>query len=259
MPLGAMLGGSLISGLFASHSADKAADAQTAASHEANQLQRYMFNRTTQMNAHARGVGNNALSALAYEAGIGPKPMDHNYEAVKGADGTYSVNSHQFDTQKQAQNWISNRPNDFNYQGFQQSPGYQFRVDQGNQGIERMAAARGLRLSGSTLKAADDYNQGMASSEYGNYINHLQSLGGVGQTATAADTNAGQNYANAFGQNVQNAGNAQASGYMGQNNAFQGTMNNLFGGLGMAQSGMFGANPGFGIRPSPAGLGAWGF
>lgn len=217
-----MLGGSLISGIFGAQSADHAADAQSDAAHEANALQRYMFNKTIDLNSQARHKGNNALDALAYEAGIGHKPDDH-------------------------------------YKGFEASPGYQFRLDQGNQAIERMAAARGMRLSGATLKAADNYNQGMASNEYGNYLNQLSSLAGRGQIATQADTSAGQNYANAFGQNTMAAGQAQASGYAGVNNAFQGTMNNMFSGAGMAQSGMFGANPGFGIKPSPAGLSAWGF
>lgn len=47
-------------------------------------------------------------------------------------------------------------------------PGYRFRLDQGNQAIERSAAARGTALSGQTLRALQDYAQGLASQEYGN-------------------------------------------------------------------------------------------
>lgn len=51
------------------------------------------------------------------------------------------------------------------------APGYQFRVDQGQQGIERSAAARGLLRTGGTLKDIADYNQNFASNEYGNEFN----------------------------------------------------------------------------------------
>lgn len=49
----------------------------------------------------------------------------------------------------------------------EQDPGYQFRVEQGQKGIERSAAARGTLLSGGTLKDLEDYRQGLASQEYG--------------------------------------------------------------------------------------------
>lgn len=51
------------------------------------------------------------------------------------------------------------------------APGYQFRVDQGQQGIERSAAARGLLRTGGTLKDIAEYNQNFASNEYGNEFN----------------------------------------------------------------------------------------
>lgn len=58
------------------------------------------------------------------------------------------------------------------------SPAYQFRVQQGQQGIERSAAARGLLRTGGTLKDIADYNQNFASNEYGNEFNRaLQTFG----------------------------------------------------------------------------------
>ncbi len=50
---------------------------------------------------------------------------------------------------------------------FQADPGYQFRQEQGQQAIERGAAARGGALGGGTLKALEEYSQGLASQEYG--------------------------------------------------------------------------------------------
>jgi len=50
---------------------------------------------------------------------------------------------------------------------FEADPGYQFRLEQGLQGVERGAAARGGALGGGTLKALTEYGQGIGSQEYG--------------------------------------------------------------------------------------------
>ena len=221
-PLTVMMGASIASSAFGANSANKSADANVSAANQANETNRYIYDNNIKLSEPWRTTGVNALDALSYEAGIGPKP----------AAG---------------------------FQGFQQSPGYQFNLDQGNQAMERMAAARGLRLSGGTLKEGAKFASGLASQDYGNWWNRMAGLAGAGQAAAGQQANAGTNYANAFGQNVTNAGNARASGYAGVNDAMQGGINNAFSGFGMAQSGMFGANPGFGINPSPTGLKAWGF
>ena len=86
-------------------------------------------------------------------------------------------------------------------------PGYQARLQTGEQAVQGSAAAKGSVLSGGTLKALNDYSQQFASNEYGNYFNQalqgyttntgtqrnamndyysrLQGLYGTGQTATA--------------------------------------------------------------------------
>ena len=48
-----------------------------------------------------------------------------------------------------------------------QDPGYQFRLQQGSQALERSAAARGGLLSGGFARNAQEYGQNMASQEYG--------------------------------------------------------------------------------------------
>jgi hypothetical protein len=62
-------------------------------------------------------------------------------------------------------------------------PGYQFRLDQGNKGINNSAAASGGLLSGATLKAIADYNSGAASQEFAASYGRNQSLAGIGQQA----------------------------------------------------------------------------
>ena len=66
--------------------------------------------------------------------------------------------------------------------------GYQFRVQQGNQALERSLAAKGMGDSGAALKAAQDYGQGLASQSYNDAYNQwLQKNSGLanyGQSAT---------------------------------------------------------------------------
>ena len=119
-----------------------------------------------------------------------------------------------------------------------QDPGYQFRLKEGMQGLERSAASRGGLLSGGTLKGIQRYGQDMASQEYQNAFNRYQaertgtlnpyqSLAGVGQSTANTLGTMGMNYANQTGETYQNAANARASGYVGQANAIGGTIGNL--------------------------------
>jgi hypothetical protein len=109
-------------------------------------------------------------------------------------------------------------------------PGYQFRLKEGMQGLERSAAARGGLLSGGTLKGIQRYGQDMASQEYTNAFNRyqaertgtlnpFQAMAGQGQSTANTLTNLGMNYANQAGEAYMGAGNARASGYVGQANA----------------------------------------
>ena len=119
---------------------------------------------------------------------------------------------------------------------FQADPGYQFSFDQGQQAIDRSAAARGILNSGATAKALDRFGTGLADQEYGNYFARLQSLAGVGQTATNSGNEAAQNYANNASNLAVNAGDARASGYINSANAFS----NGLSGIGNAISGGIG-------------------
>jgi hypothetical protein len=118
----------------------------------------------------------------------------------------------------------------FGMDQFQQDPGYAFRMSEGMKALERSAAARGGLLSGGMLRGAQRYGQDLASQEYMNAFNRyqaernarlnpLQSLAGVGQTATNQLGQAGQTMASNVGQALGAAGQARASGYVGGANA----------------------------------------
>ena len=112
---------------------------------------------------------------------------------------------------------------------FQGSPGYQFRLNQGVQALDRSAAARGRLNSGAQQKALMEYGQGLGSQEYGQQFNRLASLAGVGQTATNTGVAAGQGYASGAGNAYLSGGNARASAYTGAANALNsGIQNGMF-------------------------------
>jgi hypothetical protein len=121
----------------------------------------------------------------------------------------------------------------FGMQQFQADPGYAFRLKEGQQALDRQAAARGGLISGGALKAAQRYGQEMGSQEYTNAFNRyqaerqarlgpLQALTGMGQTTAQQVGAAGQNMATNVGEAYQGAANARASGYVGGANAITG-------------------------------------
>jgi len=55
-------------------------------------------------------------------------------------------------------------------------PYYQFLQQQGQQGLERSAAAKGMLNSGNTLAELLKYNQGLAGQAYNQRLNQLQGL-----------------------------------------------------------------------------------
>jgi hypothetical protein len=173
--------------------ADRSVREQQQAAGQANATQRYIFDETRKDQQPWREAGMSALTGL----------QDADFKR------------------------------DFTQADFQADPGYAFRMAEGAKALERSAAARGGLNSGRTLKELTKYSQGVASDEYNNAynrfnadrdrrFNRLSSLAGVGQTANSTVAQAGQNYANAFGQNVTGAANAGAAARMGQANQFSG-------------------------------------
>lgn len=117
-------------------------------------------------------------------------------------------------------------------------PGYQWRLQQGAQGVMNTAAAGSGSLSGPALKALMDYNQGAASQEYnaafnrfntqqGNIFQRLTSMAQTGQNAAAGvGTNAVATGGN-IGANIVGGANAAAAGQVGAANAWGGALSDL--------------------------------
>jgi hypothetical protein len=113
-------------------------------------------------------------------------------------------------------------------------PGYQFGLDQGQQAIDRKAAAAGGRVSGAALKAAGEYATNYATTGYNaayqrrqDRLNRLSALANVGQTSTGSSAQAGANSTNAISGLLSAQGNASGAAQLAQGNIWGNTGNQL--------------------------------
>jgi hypothetical protein len=243
----AAIAGSAIIGSMASGSASRA---QSQAAGEATQAQRDIANQQTalqreqylkqlELNEPFRQAGLTGQNMLLAQLQGGPYATAQ-FGGVPGYDPASVMRN-------------------FGQGDFQADPGYAFRLSEGLKGMNATAAARGGLLSGNALRAGQEYGQQLGSQEYQNAFNRyqanralqaqeygnafnrfqtertntlapLQSLAGVGQSASQQAQQASQNYAtgasgalgnfgNAQASNIIGAGNARASGYIGGANA----------------------------------------
>jgi len=190
MPIGWMAAATAGSALLGSLATNRAAKTQAQSAQQGIEAQQRMYEQTRADQAPYREAGGEALNSLRSLV------MDY-------------------------------RP--FTAEKMYEDPGYAFRLSEGQKMLDRQAAARGGLISGNALRAATRYGQDYASNEYTNAFNRslaernarlapLQSLAGVGQTATNYVGNADQNMGQAQAQGAQAIGSARASGYLGQSN-----------------------------------------
>lgn len=245
--------GSIGGAAIASHSAGKAADAQTEAANHAADLQhqdsqdaldfqKQQYETSQAQQAPWLAAGNNGLNALQYGLGTGGSA---NGSGV--AQGSLST----------PYSGTFNAPTGLTEEN---DPGYQARLKLGTDALQKSAAARGSVLTGGTAKALDSYAQDYASNEYGNVYNRaltdyttkynaynndqtnqynkLAALSGVGQQQAQQLATQGQNASNNvtqnlltsgqnIGQQINNAGAATASGYVGAGNAWGGALGGI--------------------------------
>jgi hypothetical protein len=137
---------------------------------------------------------------------------------------------------------IGSLARDFSLKDFTADPGYNFRLQQGQQALERSASATGSLFNGGTLKDLTQYNQDFASNEFGNAysrfqqnratkFNQLASIAGLGQqavdTGVAAGTQTSNNIANTTVAGITGAANARASGYGNIASSVNGGLNSV--------------------------------
>ena len=138
-----------------------------------------------------------------------------------------------------------------------QLPGYQFTLNQGEQAVKNAASAQGLGSSGPLMKSMTSFAEGLASSNYGQFLqnywtnqqNRYNMLYNQVLTGQAAAANVGQ-AATATGGNVASStlsgaagvANAQAAAATAQGAGFTGASNQIGNALTTALLGGSGGN-----------------
>jgi len=101
---------------------------------------------------------------------------------------------------------------------YQKDPGYQFRLDEGNNSINAALAQRGLGNSGLALKELTRYGQNYASNDYQNAFNRTNQIANYGNQASMALGNFAGGHATNLSNNAIGYGNASAAADIGQAN-----------------------------------------
>jgi len=236
MPLAVLAGASILGGAYSAKQARKSAKAQVEAGDRAAALE-----------------AQSAADQLKLQREIWEKQQADYKPYLE--QGTYGI-SRLGDLMKQGQGQLNNPFDSYlaskGLAGGRfdtNNPAYQFQLKQGQQALDRSAAARGMGYSGAQMKAAQQFGQGLASQQYDkeynranneftDYFNRLASLSQGGQQAAQSLGGLGSNYslnaANTFAKlsNAQTSilgqqANARASGYAGRANAFNQGLGNM--------------------------------
>lgn len=165
--------------------------------------------------------------------GIGTSAQDRQgrftHTAATPATTSYTVNGQNFDTMEAAQAYANANKTGGTAWSFQNSPAYQFNMQQGLDAVQASQAAKGGLYSGAAMEALQKTGSGIASNEFWNQYNALAGQSSAGQNAAGLQANAGQNYATGASNALANYGNAAASGAVGVGNAFANGINNGLG------------------------------
>ena len=219
MVAAAVAGGAIVGGVASSaiggSAAKSAAGTQADAANNAAQLQWQQFQQLQQNQQPYMQLGQNSIGGLQSQLG-----------KLGGMNFSFNPTEAQLE----------------------QTPGYQFTLQQGLKGVDNAASAKGLNLSGAQMKGIGQYTTGLADQTYQqqyqnalqnfmtNYgassdqYNRLSGLVGLGQNAAAGVGNAGLQTANSAGNFLTSGANAQAAGTIGAANAING-------GIGSAMNG----------------------
>lgn len=259
MPLGgALIGGatSIIGGLIGSSSAAAAAKRQAAAAQAAANNENKAVGVTAGIGYDAIAQANNAVTAgtgaatSAVQTGQAQAAQAIGNAGANQA-GIYNTNMQGLQPYQQAGTYgltqLQNQAGTFSFDpnNVTNNPAYQFQLAQGEKAVQNSAAGRGMLMSGATMKAMDNYSQGLAStseqalynqalSTYNTNLGGYQTLANLGTNANSQGINAGANYGSqltslaGLGTNVAMGGAGLISGanmqgaQMNQNTALQG-------------------------------------
>lgn len=223
MPIGLVTAGigaaaSLAGGAMQARATENATDAATG-------LQREMYDRTEQRLQPWTDAGGEGLGAYMNELGF----TESGYNAPDLPDMSYDAMA----------------------EGFQESPGYQYALEQGQQAIQNSAAARGNLHSGNTQLELLRHAMGVADQGFNNYYNmnrqgvmdnhnmrqqqlsRLESLTNSGAQAATQQGQFGANMATNVGSMMMQGGMASSGAMAG---GIAGAANSVNAGLNSAMN-----------------------
>jgi len=215
---------SIVGGILGSNASQNAAGVLSSGAKQAQNLE--LQNQNAALGAQQNALGNVTSAEQPYQA-LGSTSANSLASLIK--------NGFQAPTLQQAE----------------QTPGYQFALQQGTNAINENAAANGNLMSGTTGTALENYGQNLAQNAYqqtyNNALNAYQTNVGAAQggvntgltsTGQLANTNLGISgqttqtdltAAQQQAQQINNAAAAKAGGILGSNNAIQGAINGISG------------------------------
>ncbi|MDE1971080.1 MAG: DNA transfer protein p32 [Patescibacteria group bacterium] len=250
MVAAAVVGGAALTAGVGYMSSKNAASTQAGAANRAADMQQAQYDQTRKDLSPYNDFGKNAINPLMSAMGYNPD---------------FSVNQN---------NPLQQRFSAPTADQAQQTPGYQFTLDQGLKAVQNSASARGLGTSGAAMKGASSYATGLADSTYNDVYNRaLQTfntnynsasqnanrLSGIvqqGQNSAAQTGSMGMTAANNAGNMLTSGANATASGIVGGANALTSAIN---GGLNLAlTNAIYSANTGNGLFSGNSNTGVFG-
>lgn len=223
MPIGLSLGsalaigagvsavGSVASGLLSSNAASSAASTEANAANNATAASQQEAAQTRADLAPYNTAGQTGVNTLLSTLGL-PGGNGTNLLSANGLSGlTFQPTQAQLAA----------------------TPGYQFDLAQGEQGVANSNAAQGRGISGAALKGAANYATGLANNtlttqqgifqqNLSNVLNPLQNVSNLGENAAAQTGALGTSNTNAANASAIGGANASAAGQVGSANAIAG-------------------------------------
>lgn len=200
-PISATIGavGSIGGSLLGAEGNRKAASQQAGAANNAAELQRLQFEQSREDYSPYRTMGNAAISPyMSAILGSGYKYTDG--DGKEQTTGAYNPMS---------------------------SPSYSYLSQQGTKAMNRNLASRGLLGSGQAATGLTDMNNQLLADDYWKRIAAMGNLVEAGRGSTQNLAALGANSAQAQGNNLMAAGNAQAAGSQARGSLYGNMVSNL--------------------------------
>lgn len=200
MPVGAVVGlGGVASAVIGSSAAKKASKAQAKASEEASNITLQMYEQTREDLSPYAGVGASSLSSIADMYGL---------PSAKNPTGGQAFS-------------------ESSLEAFRNSPDYQVALKEGIRARDYSAASKGNLLSGGQEKRLAEYGADLGSLKFGEYMDRLYKLAGMGQNAAAGQGAAATNAGSSLAKLALDQGESEASGAVGSSNAITSGINGV--------------------------------